>query len=101
MLVKAEVSNSGRVSTGGRWPPKLECGWILPGGSVRRASPAGVLQRRTFRTSPWTTIRYPTTPCSPGGSPVVIDVSAVAVVDGATGVKIGRASRRERVWPYV
>ncbi len=31
-------------------------------------------------------MRYPTMPCSPGGVPVTIEVSAVAVVEGATVV---------------
>ena len=31
-------------------------------------------------------MRYPSSPCSPGDKPVVSEVNAVAVVDGATVV---------------
>ena len=51
---------------------------------ARRASPSTVDQRRTFSTWPSMDMRYPMTPCSPGGMPLTMEVSAVEVVDGAT-----------------
>jgi hypothetical protein len=77
---------SARVTTGGRSPRKGALGWSFDGGIDWWASPAAVVQRRTLRTSPCTAIRYPTMPCSPGGIPVVSEVSAVEVVEGATVV---------------
>jgi hypothetical protein len=41
---------------------------------------------KEFKIPPSTGIRYPTIPCSPGGTPVVIEVKAAAVVLGATVV---------------
>ena len=59
----------------------------------------------SYRPSPWlpgSTRRSTTTSWAAGGNPVVIDVSAVAVVDGATegvhdGVQIGAYSQPEEV----
>ena len=54
--------------------------------------------------SPSYATRYPTTPCSAGGRPVTSDVSALAVVLGATEVivpptpdaKVGASASRAR-----
>ena len=101
--VNPESANSALVTTGGRWELNISHGWKSRGSWRRRASPSPVDQRRALRTSPWggppdppTAIRYPTTPCSPGGRPVEMDVRAAAVVLGAT-VVIGPPARLVRV----
>ena len=49
-------------------------------------APVPTDHHKTFSTSPSSRIRNPSTPCWIGDSPVVIEVSAAAVVDGATVV---------------
>ncbi len=48
----------------------------------------------TLRIPPSARIRKPRSPCSLGGKPVVIDVSAAAVVDGTTDVTAVPSSAR-------
>ena len=94
--MKPDRANSALVTTGGRSPPKGSIRWKSAGGIRLRASPSGVAQRSTLSTSPSIDIRYPTTPCSPGGRPLAIEVRAVEVVDGAT-VLIGPPSSTPQI----
>ena len=83
--MKPVRANSARVTTGGRWPRKGSVGWTFCGGMVWRASPAAVVQRSTLSTSPCTWIAVARRRRARQASgPVVIDVSAVAVVVGRT-----------------
>ena len=85
--MKPVDANSARVTTGTGRPPKAGTLWNSAGGTVERTSPEAVRHCSTFITSPVSTLsRYPTTPWAAGGSPVVMEVSAVAVVVGATEV---------------
>jgi hypothetical protein len=105
--VKPVDANSAFVTTGTAAPPKAGADWNRAGGTDSRASPAAVRQRRMFSTrSPSTRTRYPTTPCTAGGVPVMIDDKAVAVVVGATDVigppsieaSVGATDRRSCNW---
>src|SRR5690349_8417848 len=72
----------------GRCPKKASWGCTFSGGIDDRWSRPTIDHFRTLRTSPAPmSIRYPMTPCSPGVSPVQIEVIAVAVVDGAIVVR--------------
>ena len=79
-------SNSALVTTAGAWPRNGSMGWKSEGGTAWEASPPPAVHLRQFSTPAAVRTRYPTTPCSPGEVPVVIEVSAVAVVLGATVV---------------
>src|SRR5439155_16550164 len=92
-------ANSPLVTTGTGSPENGRLGWKVSGSTLGRASPDAVRHRNRLRTSsapsgpvPTTRTRYPTTPWPAGGRPVVIDVSAVAVVVGTTDV-IGPPAR--------
>ena len=82
-LVNPLLRNSDFVTTGTSRPRNAvwRCTSKGSGGRVSELD-----QRSTFSTSPTTSIRYPSTPCWAGVSPVQIEVSAVAVVDGTTVV---------------
>ena len=78
-----DVRNSRRVTTG--TVPAEERRVALHPERVRRAGRWSTVQRRTLSTAPSTRMRKPRIPCWIGASPVVIEVSAEAVVDGAHG----------------
>src|SRR5918995_1220538 len=82
--VNPECRNSLFVTTGIGRPRKAVCR-CMSNGSGARWFPE-VCQRRMLRTWSPTRIRKPTRPCCDGASPVASDVSALAVVDGATVV---------------
>ena len=101
--VNPDSAKASRVTTGGHCASNSSQGWNSRGSCRRRASPSPVVHRRAFNTSVWaapsgvpTAIRYPTTPWSPGATPVDIEVRADAVVLGAT-VVIGPPARAARV----
>ena len=76
-----DVLSDPKVRAGGEKAAALAPHRVHPGGR-----PSSTVQRSELSTRPSTRIRYPRIPCWPGGSPVVIEVSALAVVDGATVV---------------
>lgn len=66
-----------RVQTTTSSPRNGVNGW-MSGGVGGWASPRPLVQRNVLTTSPPSIIRYPINPCSPGVSPVVIEVNAAA-----------------------
>ena len=84
--MNAEPCSSAGEMTGTSWPMKAANGCTSRGGWARRRSPPTLVQRSTLSTSPDSSMRYPSSPCSAGVSPVAIELSAVAVVVGATVV---------------
>ncbi len=81
--MKPLLRNSALVTTGTSRPRNASCLWTSNGSG---GCPCDVCHLKTFRTPPAKSIRYPITPCRAGESPVVIEVRAVAVVEGATVV---------------
>ena len=77
-------ANSAFVTTSTSRPKKGGWRCTVNGSGGRR--PFDACHDNTLRTIWSTRIRNPMTPCSAGGRPVVIDVKALAVVDGATVV---------------